>query len=102
WTLASANVIPASDSGTVAGEGVNDVAPETLGISPGWGQPGVATPPNWGKSPKSAVTGDGFADDQILHLICTLIGVQRLGIGEETCDIVVGHDAVAAQDLAAP
>jgi len=53
-------------------------------------------------SNEGAVTGDGFADDQILHLIGAFVGVQRLGIGEETRDIVVGDDAVAAQDLAAP
>ena len=50
---------------------------------------------------EGAVTGDGFADDQILHLIGTFVGVQRLRIGEEARDIVVGDDAIAAQDLAA-
>ena len=55
-----------------------------------------------GMSDEGAVTGDGFADDQILHLIGAFVGVQRLRIGEEARDIVVGDDAVAAQDLAAP
>ena len=53
-------------------------------------------------SHEGAVTGDGFADDQILHLIGAFVGVQRLGIVEEARDIVVGDDAVAAQDLASP
>ena len=53
-------------------------------------------------SQKGAVTGDGLADDQILHLISAFVGVERLGIGEETRDVVVGDDAVAAQDLATP
>jgi len=48
------------------------------------------------------VPGDGFADDQILHLIGAFVGVQRLRIGKEAREIVVGDDAVAAQDLAAP
>src|ERR1700686_4074239 len=55
-----------------------------------------------GMSHEGAVTGDGLADDQILHLIGAFVGVQRLGIGEEAREIVVGDDAVAAQDLAAP
>jgi hypothetical protein len=53
-------------------------------------------------SHEGAVAGDGFADDQILHLIRALVGVQRLRIGEEAREIVVGDDAVAAQDLASP
>jgi hypothetical protein len=53
-------------------------------------------------SNEGAVTGDGLADDQILHLIGTFVGIERLGIREEARDIVVGDDAVAAQDLAAP
>jgi hypothetical protein len=48
------------------------------------------------------VTGDGLADDQILHLIRTFVGVERLGIGEEARDVVVGDDAIATEDLAAP
>jgi hypothetical protein len=38
-------------------------------------------------SNEGAVTGDGFADDQILHLIRTFVGVQRLRIAEEARDI---------------
>ena len=51
------------------------------------------------KAPKP---GDGLADDQVLHLIRAFVGVERLGIGEEARDVVVGDDAVAAQHLAAP
>ena len=53
-------------------------------------------------SHKGAEAGDGLADDQVLHLIRAFVGVERLGIGEEARDVVVGDDAVAAQQLAAP
>src|SRR3954447_6348023 len=53
-------------------------------------------------SHEGAQTSDGFADDQILHLIRAFIGVERFGIREEACNIVVGDDAIAAQQLAAP
>jgi hypothetical protein len=33
-------------------------------------------------SHEGAVAGDGFADDQILHLIGTFVGIQRFRIGE--------------------
>src|SRR3954454_24655562 len=45
---------------------------------------------------------DRLADDQVLHLIRAFVGVERLGIGEEARDVVVGDVAVAAQQLAAP
>ena len=53
-------------------------------------------------SHEGAEAGDGLADDQILHLIRAFVGVERFGIGEEARDVVVGDDAVAAQQLAAP
>ena len=53
-------------------------------------------------SHKGAEASDGLADDQILHLIRAFVGVERFGIGEEARDVVVGDDAVAAQQLAAP
>jgi hypothetical protein len=53
-------------------------------------------------SHEGADAGDGLADDQVLHLIGAFVGVQRLGIVEEARDIVVGDDAIAAQDLTAP
>src|SRR3954465_2213185 len=74
--------------------------PKPWFISPGWGSrrrcAGALS------SNEGAVTGDGFADDQILHLIGAFVGVQRLRLVEEAGDIVVGYDAVAAQNLAAP
>src|SRR5258708_17937806 len=45
---------------------------------------------------------DRLADDQVLHLVGAFVRIQRLGIGEEARDVVVGNDAVAAQELAAP
>src|ERR1700677_2595453 len=65
------------------------------------GSAGVGAPAT-GMSHEGAVTGDGLADDQILHLIGAFVGVQCLGIGEEAREVVVGDNAVAAQDLAAP
>src|ERR1700685_1201266 len=101
WTLARANAALGKELDAVAGEAVSGAGPETMVISPGWGKPSserrrVET------SNEGAVTGDGLADDQILHLICAFVGVQRLGIAEEARDIVVGDDAVAAEHLAAP
>ena len=51
---------------------------------------------------EGAEAGDGLADDQILHLISAFVGVERLGIGEEARDVVVGDDTVAAQQFAGP
>jgi hypothetical protein len=48
-------------------------------------------------SHEGAKPGNGFADDQILHLIRAFVRVQRLGVGEEARGIVVGDDTVAAQ-----
>src|SRR5580704_3846536 len=45
---------------------------------------------------------DGLADDQILHLICAFVGVERFAIREEPRGLVVGDDAVAAEHLASP
>jgi hypothetical protein len=67
----------------------------------GGGRPAFRAPAA-GMSDEGAVAGDGFADDQVLHLIGAFVGIQRLGIAEEARDIVVGDDAVAAQDLATP
>src|SRR5260370_1255720 len=101
WTVGVDNAALGKGLGTVAGEGVNGAACETIIISSGWGAAGLRAPAA-GTSDEGAVTGNGFADDQILHLICAFVGVQRLGIGEEARDIVVGDDAVTAQDLAPP
>src|SRR5215471_13654281 len=53
-------------------------------------------------SDERAEPGDRLADDQVLHLIRAFVGVERLGVGEEARDVVVGENAVAAQQLARP
>ena len=55
--------------------------------------------PRHTKAPKP---GDGLADDQILHLIRAFVGVERFAVRKEARDLVVGDDAVAAQQLAGP
>src|SRR6266542_3711998 len=45
---------------------------------------------------------DRLADDQVLHLVRAFVRIQRLCVGEEARDVVVGDDAVAAEELAAP
>jgi hypothetical protein len=57
-------------------------------ISPGWGPP-ASKRRRIAKSHESAVAGDGFTDDQVLHLIAAFVGVQRLRIREEARDIVM-------------
>src|ERR1700676_2161290 len=54
------------------------------------------------RSNERADAGDRLADDQVLHLIGALVGVERLDVVEEARDIVVGDDAIAAQELASP
>src|SRR5580700_7276532 len=51
---------------------------------------------------KRAQTGDGFADNQVLHLKCAFVGVERFGIGEEAGHVVVCDYAVSAQQLPGP
>ena len=53
-------------------------------------------------SNKGAMAGDGFTNDQILHLICAFVGIEGFRIREETADIVVSQDAVAPQELTTP
>src|ERR1700752_437812 len=100
-TFASANAALGMELGAIQGAGADGAVPEPRIISPGWGAAGVQAPAAE-MSHEGAVTGDGFADDQILHLIGAFVGIERLGIGEEASEIVVGDDAVAAQDLASP
>src|SRR5277367_1365036 len=45
---------------------------------------------------------DGLAEDQILHLICAFVGVERFAIREESRGLIVGDYAVAAEQLASP
>jgi len=101
-TLPSANAALGKALGAAVGEGMTSAVPETMIISPGWVAAGIRVSAGRGMSHESAVTGDGFANDQILHLIGTFIGIERLGIGEEARDIVVSDDAIAAQDFASP
>src|SRR3954465_13722331 len=49
-----------------------------------------------------AQSGDGLADDQVLHLVGAFVGVERLRIREEAADTVAHGDAVAAADLPGP
>src|SRR5262245_2196396 len=49
-----------------------------------------------------AEPGDLLADDQVLHLICTFVGVERLGIREEARHVIIDEDAVAAEQLSRP
>src|SRR6266481_4724656 len=53
-------------------------------------------------SQKGADACDRLADDQVLHLVRTFVGIERFGVGEEARNVVVGDDAVAAQELATP
>src|SRR5271169_3912278 len=53
-------------------------------------------------SDEGAETRDGLADDQILHLICPFVGVERFAVREEARCFVVGDDTVAAEQLACP
>src|ERR1700719_2527600 len=51
---------------------------------------------------ESAQAGNGLAQNQVLHLERTLVGVQSFRIHEESPDVVVSGDAVAAEQLARP
>src|SRR6185295_2704200 len=57
---------------------------------------------NGWSSDEGTEAGDGLADDEVLHLVGAFVGVERFGIGEEACDLVVAADAVAAQQLPGP
>src|SRR5580700_5656396 len=51
---------------------------------------------------EGAQAGDGFAEDEILDLIRSFVGIKRLGVREKARCLVVCDDAVAAQQLAGP
>src|SRR5262249_20210627 len=53
-------------------------------------------------SDERAEPGDRLADDQVLHLERTFVGIERLGIREEARHVVVDDDAVAAEQLSRP
>src|ERR1700722_3497611 len=49
-------------------------------------------PDSWSRafvSNEGTQSGNGLADDQRVHLPCALVGVNRLGIGNETADVIV-------------
>src|SRR6266481_3988870 len=51
---------------------------------------------------ESAQSGYCLADDQVLHLIRAFVGIKRFRVIKETPDVVLGGDAVAAQQLTRP
>src|ERR1700757_978865 len=53
-------------------------------------------------SDEGAEASDSLADDQILHLVRTFVGVKRFTIREEARRLVVGNDSVAAHQFAGP
>src|ERR1700741_1231279 len=54
------------------------------------------------ESDEGAEPGDSLTDNQVLHLIGALVGVQRFGIREKPCRLIVGNDSVATENLACP
>src|SRR5580704_12720870 len=66
------------------------------------GEDGNGARPEAFASHEGAQASDGLADDQILHLICAFVGVERFAIRKEPRGLVVGDDAVAAEHLASP
>src|SRR5882724_3164145 len=51
---------------------------------------------------EGAETGNGLAENQVLHLERALVGVESFRIHEEPPDVVLSGDAVAAEQLASP
>src|SRR5882672_5471298 len=51
---------------------------------------------------KGAEPRDRLADDQVLHLVGALVGIERFRIREEPRDVVVEDDTVPAEDLSSP
>src|SRR5258708_14939813 len=66
------------------------------------GEDGNGVRPEAFASHEGAQASDGLAEDQILHLICAFVGVERFAIRKEPRGLVVGDDAVAAKQLASP
>src|SRR6202044_476200 len=61
------------------------------------GEDGNGVRPQAFASHEGAQASDGLADDQILHLICAFVGVERFAIRKEPRGLIVGDDAVAAE-----
>src|ERR1700722_11887343 len=66
------------------------------------GQDGNGVRPEAFASHEGTQASDGLADDQILHLICAFVGVERFAIRKEPRGLVVGDDAIAAEQLSSP
>src|SRR5438132_10529030 len=79
----------------------SSIGDELIGLLPDKGER-TAAAARIAASDEGAEAGDRLADDQVLHLVGALIGVEGLGIREEPRDVVVGNDAVTTQHLAAP
>src|SRR5262245_16519945 len=52
------------------------------------------------RSDEGGQAGDGAADDQGVDLARALVGVDRLGVGDEPADLLLQQDAVPAEQLA--
>src|SRR5216683_6325962 len=77
----------------------SSIGDELIGLLPGKVSAAVAA---IAPSDESTEPRDRPADDQVLHLVGALVGVEGLGIGKEAGSVVVGDDAVAAEQLAPP
>src|SRR6266851_3338416 len=77
----------------------SSISDELIGLLPGKVSAAVAA---IAPSDESTEPSDRLADDQGLHLVGALVGVERLGIREETGVSVVGDDAVATQHVPSP
>src|SRR5215475_13772373 len=64
--------------------------------------PAISLPAHFSLSDEGAEPGDRLADDQVLHLVRALVGIESLGIGKEAGDVVVDDNAVAAEHLSRP
>src|ERR1700739_771678 len=53
-------------------------------------------------SHKYTQSGHTLAADQRLHLAGALVGVESLRVGDKAADVVIQHNAVAAQQLPCP
>src|SRR5712675_1821557 len=74
----------------------------SFGRTPPGGRGGNGVRPEAFASHKGTQASDGFAEDQILHLIRAFVGVEGFGIREEACDVVVGDNAIAAEEFTSP
>src|SRR5580658_5659389 len=103
--LSSAAVVFSSNA--VPGEAITSLLTfssglEFLGRTPSGRTGGNGVRPEAFASHEGAQASDCLAYDQILHLICAFVGVERFAIRKEPRGLVVGDDAVAAEQLASP